>query len=65
MEHPEHDMLLAYSKGQLPAEADEKVALHLEECSGECLKFLDGQLGNVQAALDAVLRRAARRYGCG
>lgn len=62
MEHPERDTLLAYSEGQLPAEADEQVALHLERCSGECLAYLDSLPDNVQAALAAVMRRAARGW---
>ena len=44
------------------AMADEKVAMHLERCSGECLSFLDSLPGNVQAALTAVMRRAARGW---
>lgn len=62
MDHLEHDTLLAYSKGQLPAEADEKVALHFERCDGPCLEFLDGLPDNVQAAMAAVMRRAARGW---
>lgn len=61
MEHPDRETLLVYTQGQLPAEADEEVALHLERCDGQCLAYLDSLPDNVQAALAAVMRRAARR----
>lgn len=62
MDHPERETLLRYSEGQLLPDADEKVAIHLEECSGECLAYLDSLPSNVQAAMAAVMRRAARRW---
>jgi anti-sigma factor ChrR (cupin superfamily) len=62
VEHPERETLLAYSKGQLLPDADEEVATHLEACSGECLTYLDSLPNNVQAAMAAVMRRAARRW---
>lgn len=62
MEHLDREALLRYSQGKLDADKDEAVALHLEECSGECLAYLDSLPGNVQAALAAVMRRAARRW---
>jgi hypothetical protein len=62
VDHPERETLLRYSEGQLPAEADEQMALHLEECDGACLACLDSLPNNVQAALAAVMRRAARGW---
>lgn len=62
MEHPERETLLRYSEGKLDADKDEAVALHLERCSGQCLAYLDSQPNNVQAAMLAVMRRAARRW---
>lgn len=62
MEHPDRETLVRYSEGRLTAEADETVALHLERCDGPCLKYLDSLPDNVQAALAAVMRRAARGW---
>ena len=54
-EHPTHDILLAYLKGELPLDKTAEVESHLSECD-QCVEVLAGLSGHEE------IERRLKRY---